>query len=256
MCNTSLSRRLLLKGAIASGLVTATGCTFNETTGRSHLDLISDGQLEVAASRAWGQILTQEPRSANQVLTAQVQRVGQRIAAASGINAQWEFVLFSNDQPNAFVLPGGRVGIYEGLFKAARDDAQLAAVIGHEVGHVQARHAAERYSQSMAISLGVDIVDAVVTNRTGDAGAGGAAGDIFGVGATLGVALPYSRSHETEADLLGITNMNRAGYDPNTAIQLWENMMALGSGGVPEFLSTHPDPRNRISAMRQAIAAL
>ena len=126
----------------------------------------------------------------------------------------------------------------------ARNDAQLAAVIGHEIGHLQGRHHAERASQSTAISIGANILGAVVADRTGSATTADIASQVFSIGAEGGTA--YSRSNELEADVLSVTNMYRAGYDPNEAIQLWESMIALSGDGGTTYSASHPAPLNRI----------
>lgn len=255
MCNTHLSRRLLLKSAIASGLASVTGCATNEHTGRSQISLVSDATIENMAEPVWREVLASEPRSRNRQRTLRLQQVGQRMAEASGIEADWEFVLFAQPSVNAFVLPGGKVGLYEGLFAVARNDAQLAAVIGHEIGHLQGRHHAERASQSTAISIGANILGAVVADRTGSATTADIASQVFSIGAE-GAVQPYSRSNELEADVLSVTNMYRAGYDPNEAIQLWERMIALSGDGGTTYSASHPAPLNRIEEIREAIKAL
>ena len=191
MCNSCLSRRHALQGLMATGLVTSVGaCSTNTTTGRNQLDLISDDELETIADASWEQTLDIYPRSKNAALAANVQSVGQRVADASGVKADWEFVLFAEDMANAFVLPNGKVGIFEGLFRATKNDDQLAAVMGHETGHVIARHSAERYSQRLASSIGSALVTAIFASRSGvNAQTAQNAGDLFGMGTNLAILL-------------------------------------------------------------------
>jgi predicted Zn-dependent protease len=173
-----------------------------------------------------------------------VQEVGRRIAAASPHPEwDWQFTLFENDEPNAFALPGGKVGVNTGLFKVAKTDAQLAAVLGHEVAHAIARHGAERMSQGMLSQLGA----AAVGIGTGNA----AYAELAAQAATLGIILPYSRTQESEADHIGLIYMAEAGYDPREAVALWRNFESFGGARQPEFLSTYPAPGSRIENLEE-----
>ena len=167
----------------------------------------------------------------------------ERIAAVSGHPEwDWQFTLFDNAEPNAFALPGGKVGVYTGLFKVAKNDAQLAAVMGHEVGHAIARHGAERMSHGILTQLGGVAVGAATGSQ--------AYVDLYSQAATLGVILPYSRGQESEADEIGLMLMAEAGYDPREAVKLWQNFEALGGERPPEFLSTHPAEGTRIERLQ------
>ena len=163
--------------------------------------------------------------------------------------------MFQDDSPNAFALPGGKVGVNTGMFKVAKNQDQLAAVIGHEIGHVYARHTNERVSRQAATSTGLAVLGAVAGARYGQSGAdlvtqgGGAA-------AQLGLLLPFSRIQETESDQIGQRLMAQAGFDPAQAAELWRNMLAAGGGRSPQWLSTHPDPQNRIRALEAHAPAL
>ena len=190
---------------------------------------------------------TQDPR-----YLSRLKSIGSRIQrTARGVGRNWEYAVFADDQRNAFVLPGGRVGFYQGMMDFADDESQIAAVMGHEVGHVAGRHAEERANQQMAGQLGI--------------GGAAIAGSIFGgrgtptqqqntqalvqalgMGFMLGVVLPFSRAHERQADLLGVNYMHRAGYDKSQAVRLWEKMAAASQGKQrDEFTSTHPNPEDR-----------
>jgi predicted Zn-dependent protease len=184
---------------------------------------------------------------------AMVQRVGQRIAAASGKHYEWEFKLLrADDVPNAFCLPGGKVAVYTGILPLTQNEDGLAAVLGHEVAHATERHGGKRMTQSTLLQAALVAVGAGVsfTNMSDEAKAGVMAA--FGVGAQVGLLLPYSRDHETEADEVGIRYAIRAGYDPYEAPRLWQRMAQLGNGG-PEWLSTHPDPLWRAQNLERRI---
>jgi predicted Zn-dependent protease len=194
--------------------------------------------------QAYQQIKQEEKVSRNPELNRRVQEVGRRIAAVSGHpDWDWQFTVFDNDEPNAFALPGGKVGVNTGLFKVARNDAQLAAVMGHEVAHAIARHGAERVSQQMiAQGLGAVAVGGGVNPQIVETVA---------QAATLGIILPYSRTQESEADHIGLLYMAEAGYHPRQAVKLWQNFDALGGDRPPEFLSTHPAPGSRIGNLEK-----
>ena len=225
----------------ASALVVA--CQEAPVTGRSQLVLISDQQAAQLGAQAYQQIKSQQKVSQNAELNARMMAVGRRIAAAVGKGTSWEFTLFEDPTANAFALPGGKVGVNTGLFKVAKTDAQLAAVIGHEIAHVMADHSAERLSR--------DVVTQTALQGLGVA-AGGGQGlvQLAAAAAQLGVVLPFTRSQEAEADEIGLHYMARAGYDPHEAVALWQNMQQAGGKGPPEFLSTHPAPGNRIEHLR------
>ncbi len=166
--------------------------------------------------------------------------------------------MFDDEQVNAFALPGGKIGVYTGLLNVAQNQHQLATVIGHEVAHVIADHGNERMSQSTLINMGSQAVGQVLAaNEVPQTGAIMAA---IGLGAQVGVQLPFSRTHESEADLLGLELMAKSGFDPRQSVNLWQNMAAASEGPrPPELLSTHPSPDSRIQSlqanMRPAMAA-
>jgi predicted Zn-dependent protease len=171
--------------------------------------------------------------------------VGRRIVTASGRGGQnWEFVLFDSPELNAFVLPGGQVGFYRGLYEICERDDWIATVLGHEVGHVTGRHAAERYSREAATQTALQVAGAQLNSQLAMAA--------LGLGAQVGLSLPFSRDQESEADILGLNYMRSAGYDPREAIPLWQRMSQSGARS-PEFLSTHPDPASRIERIRAYI---
>ena len=200
---------------------------------------------------AFAELKNQQPISRDPGANARVRRIGARIAPAVGRdlpNADWEFVVFESAQVNAFALPGGKVGVYTGLLNFADSDDELAAVMGHEIAHVSARHGAERASQS----LGVAVLGAGVAVATEDSKYRDAINAAFGLAAT-GTVLKYSRDHESEADRIGLLYMARAGYDPAAAVRFWRKMAAREQSGVrmPEWLSTHPADETRIARLER-----
>lgn len=244
----TLSRREIVQGLAAGTVVAASGCVTNPETGRSQLMFISDQQLAQMSVGAWDEIKQQEPVSSDRRLNSRLQRVGDSITAAAGRQDQgWEYAVFDTDTVNAFVLPSRQVGFYKGLLDLAENDDQVAAVFGHEVGHVSGRHAAERYSQTIA-ATGL-LTAATVWLASSDVENKGAIAAALGVGVQFGVLLPYSRRHELEADRLGVDYMAAAGYDPRQSLRFWELMNASGGQRPPELLSTHPAPETRMRAL-------
>ncbi len=246
----------LLQGAVLAAMLAGAGlglagCETNEALGRSQLILFDDKALEDSALAAWQEELKTAKISHDPQMNARIKTVGARIVNAAGMGDRpWEYVLFDNDQPNAFVIPGNKVGVNTGLFKVVKNDDQLAAVLGHETGHVIGRHAAERASQQAAAG----VVLSVATNATSGK-VQQAVANYGGLGAQLGLLLPYSRKHESEADRIGVDLMVKAGYKASEAIKLWENMMAFNTNAPPEFLSTHPSDKTRINDLKAYIAA-
>lgn len=196
-----------------------------------------------------------KPISANPNYNARVQKVGRRIAEVAKNDvprADWEFVVFEDDdQINAFAMPGGKVGVYTGILKIIQSDDELAIVIGHEVAHVAARHSNERFSQENLTSVFLRIGSIALSFVGLGYYESQAVLSAAGVGAELGLALPYSRKHENEADEIGLLYAAEAGYDPYAAITFWERVEALSKkdGTPPEFLSTHPAGETRIQKL-------
>jgi predicted Zn-dependent protease len=161
---------------------------------------------------------------------------------------KWEVVVFEEDSANAFALPGGYIGVHTGLLNVAKNQHQLATVIGHEVGHVIAEHSNERVSQNSLLQTGMQVGSAAL-----DMGNVKYRNEIMqglGLGAQFGVILPFSRSHESEADIIGLDLMAKAGFNPQESVTLWQNMSQAGSNATPEFMSTHPAPGNRIKELQ------
>ncbi|WP_205229939.1 M48 family metallopeptidase [Azospira oryzae] len=235
---------------LASAVLLFAACQTVPLTGRSQLLLLGEGEEVRMGLRSYEDILKKEKISDDPALNAQLQRVGKRIAAATGKNYQWEFKVVENDKAiNAFCLPGGKVAVYTGILPLTRDDAGLAAVVGHEVAHAIARHGGERMSQQMLVA---GLTAAVVVSASDSRKANMYAG-LLGAGAAVGYLLPYSRLQESEADRMGLIYMAKAGYDPHAALALWQRMAeeSKRGGKPPEFLSTHPADSTRIRQIQQ-----
>lgn len=239
-------------GIIAALLGTSVvaGCAYNDTLGRNQVLIVDDSALEQASLAAWDEILRTQKQSNDRAMNDRVRQVGNRIVQAAGLqNRQWTYAVFEDQTPNAFVLPSGHMGVTTGLLGMTRNDDQLATVIGHEVAHVVARHAAERTSTSSLTQLALGAV------QRGAGDYGQQLGALGGLGAQLGFLLPFSRRHELEADRLGIDYMTRAGYRSRESIALWQAMAAAQNrAGTPEFASTHPSDQTRIAALEAYIA--
>ncbi len=219
-------------------------CETAPITGRNQLILIDAAQVQALGLQTYQKMMQEQPLSKDRALMARVQKVGRDIARISPQpDWDWEFNLFENDSPNAFALPGGKVGVNTGLFKAAQNDDQLAAVIGHEVAHAIARHGAERMSQGILAQGGVTAAGVATGSELAVLGSA--------VAAQYLLTLPNSRTQESEADHIGLLYMAEAGYDPRAAVSLWENMQKLGGNGPLEWMSTHPSPGNRIKRLQE-----
>jgi predicted Zn-dependent protease len=233
---------LLLAGAALVAVLIGACATVPET-GRSQLLIISPSQEMQLGFQEFEKLKKSTPVSKDAAANAQLQRVGKRIAAVAPLpNAQWEFVLFDKpDTPNAFCLPGGKVGVFSGLLPITKDDAGLATVVGHEVAHAVARHGAERMSEGAVFQ----ILEELALGRSSPA-----TRQVVQQAYGLGLALPHSRKQELEADHLGVLYMARAGYPPREALGFWKRFAQYkekhGGGKPIEFLSTHPLDDTRI----------
>lgn len=224
-------------------------CATVPETGRSQLMIVGTAQEAQLGFQEFEKLKKSMPVSKDTAANERLQRVGQRIAAIAPLpNAQWEFVLFENKSPNAFCLPGGKVGVHTGILPLTKDDAGLATVIGHEVAHAVARHGAERMSEGMLIQFGGQLLEQATGGRSQVSRA--VLQQAYGIGTALAVALPHSRGQELEADRLGVFYMARAGYPPREALSFWQRFAEYKnkSGGEKqiEFLSTHPLDEQRI----------
>lgn len=243
---SALSRRRFMVALVGvSGTVLVAGC---DETGIG-LNLVPEEQVRQLSLESWQRIKADTRRSDN----ARYQQIADRVAAdilrAGGEDpGAWEVVVFEGEEANAFALPGGKIGVFEGMFRYAENEDQLAAVIGHEIGHNQAEHAHERLSTQAATDVGLQLISTAL--QLGNIGYANEIAALLGAGAQYGVILPYGRSQELEADKIGLRNMAQAGYDPRASIELWQNMKRAGAT-PPGFLSTHPAPDARIEALRE-----
>ena len=239
------SIRTMLAGAV--GLVLLSGCATAPVTGRSQLLLVSEGQEIALGVQAYTQFLSEVKLSQNQEITTMVNRVGMKIAQAANKPAyNWEFTVVDDDKTvNAFALPGGKIVVYTGILPYTKDEAGMAFLIGHEVAHVIARHGGERMSQALLVQLGEESLRIALANKSPETIQAISMG--YGLATTVGVMLPFSRTHEYEADRIGLILMAKAGYDPNAAPAFFERMLEDSSKKAPpEFLSTHPADASRI----------
>ena len=237
------------------------GCATNPYTERPQLLLLPASEEMQLGAQAYEQVLhnpkvkiSRDPREVEPV-----KRVAARIieAAKSSKYAErarqfgWEVTVIKDDKTmNAFALPGGKIAVYTGIFPVAKNEAGLAAILGHDVTHALARHGAERMSQGLLAQIGLEAASIALGSGTNPA-VGQATMAALGLGVNVGVLLPFSRAHESEADHIGLLLAAQAGYDPNEAIHVWERMEQLSKGQPPEFLSTHPGHGTRIKQLQE-----
>ena len=255
------ARRRMAACAFAGSLaaVILSGCSTVPGTGRERINFMPAAQMSRLGGESFASILKQREVVETGVDVDRVQRIGRSVVRSAralypegDLPKNWEIVLIQDDTPNAFALPGGRIGVHTGMVELAGDDDGLGIVIGHEVGHVLAQHSAERMSQSLVLAGGLAVGSVALKDE--DAKTQRLVLGAMGVGASLGVALPFSRLHESEADELGLLIAANAGFDPRKAIGLWERMAAENSGRL-EFLSTHPLPTTRIADFERLMPA-
>jgi len=242
----------------------AAGCSTNPVTGRSQFKLVPEEQLHAMAAQEYRSFLSQSKvvSSSNNRDAEMVRRVGTRVTnavksyyasrnlsdALSGF--VWEYNLVNDPAINAWAMPGGRIVVYTGLLDVTKNEAALAAVIGHEISHAIFKHGNERMSQGLAQQLGGNALSIALANQP--AQTQNLFMTAYGIGSNVGVLLPFSRKQESEADRYGLIWMAMAGYNPNEAIPLSERMEAASKGNKPpEFLSTHPSENTRMSNLRK-----
>lgn len=248
-----VEQRLVMASAAALLTLALAACATAPETGRSQLLLVSSAEEAQLGLKAFEQIKREHPEVTRGKEAAMLQRVGTRVSRVASLpDARWEFVLFKDESPNAFALPGGKVGVFTGILPITKNEAGMATVIGHEIAHAVARHGAERMSHGVLVRLGGIGLSAALGS---DAGVGGdMIMQAYGLGSQLGVMLPYSRTQELEADELGLLYMARAGYDPREAIAFWKRFAAFNAkreGPPAEFLSTHPLDQRRIAQLER-----
>ncbi|WP_169999918.1 M48 family metallopeptidase [Campylobacter sp. RM9328] len=253
-------RKILL--TLCAVLTLFTGCFTSSTgagtvgTDRKQLLLISAAVMDESAAQAYVKTLssakTKGTLNIDPVLTKRVQNISKRLIAQTGVFRQdalkwnWQANVINEDTLNAWCMPGGRIVVYSGLItKLSLNDAQIAAVVGHEIAHALREHSREQASHDQLKNIGIFAISQA-------AGLGDVGAQALNIATQYTITLPFSRSHETEADHIGTELMARAGYDPNEAVKVWEKMSKVSaSGGVPEILSTHPSNESRIKDLQE-----
>ena len=237
-------------------------CTFvfaacsSSPTGRQQVLLFSSSDMSQLGVQSFQELKKQEKINNDPKINQYVQCVSDAITARLAPQpdfSEWEVVVFDSKQVNAFALPGGKIGVYTGLLDVAKNQDQLATVIGHEIGHVMARHSNERISRSQLADAGLQLSNAVLSGSEyqGIAMAG------LGLGVQYGILMPYSRAQERESDIIGLRLMAESGFDPKQSVELWKNMAEASAGKQPpELLSTHPSHSTRIKELQAEIAQL
>jgi len=241
------------------------GCTQVEITGRKQLNLVPDSLMNSMSFQSYGEFISQNKLSSDFSQTQMVKRVGlniqkavERYCAENNISEKldgydWEFNLVEDDSLNAWCMPGGKVVVYTGLLKVTQNEAGLATVMGHEIAHAFAKHGAERMTQGLIVDFGGMALSKALANSP--AQTKNLFMQSYGVGTQLGILLPFSKTHENEADHLGLIFMAMAGYNPEEAVAFWQRMVAAKQGQAepPEFLSTHPHDSTRIRNIQNLI---
>jgi predicted Zn-dependent protease len=235
----------LTVAALTMGLFSA--CS-TSPTGRKQLRLVSDQEVAQMGVAAFAQMKQQLPQAKAAGSQNFVQCIAAAITREVAPEQSWEVQVFESKDVNAFALPGGKIGVYTGLLPVAQNSQdQVAAVIGHEVAHVLAGHSAARVSNELATQLGLQVFSATTGYNP----------ELIGLGANLLLLMPFGRADETEADVLGLEYMARAGFDPRAAVSLWQNMARAGGGQAPpEFMSTHPSNETRIRDLNSRMGAV
>ncbi|QFU09840.1 TPR repeat-containing protein YfgC precursor [Rhodobacteraceae bacterium THAF1] len=247
MCRSCLSRRKFLTLSATAPLALS-ACDDGP-------NLVSQAEAAEMGEAAWAQIKSETPISRNATYRQTLDRVSSRlINAASLTDRNWEIEVFATPDANAFALPGGKIGVYEGMFDVIGSEDQLAAIVGHEIGHLQAEHPQERMSAQVATDTGISIV-AFFLNLGGIEYSREIAAAL-GMGVQYGLLMPFNREQELEADALGLRLMDSAAYNPRQAVDLWQRMEAAGGARTPEFLATHPAPQNRIREIEAILREL
>ena len=239
-------------------------CTTVPITNRQSLQMVPDSELMALSLQQYRKVIDDSRLSTDQKKVAMVRKVGMKLARASedflreaGMESsisylQWDFNLIEDDEMiNAWVMPGGKAAVYTGILPYTRDETGLAVVLGHEVAHAIAGHGNERMSQALLAQMGGMALSVALSSQPRETQAMAMAA--FGAGASIGVLLPYSRLHESEADRIDLTLMARSGYDPRAAVPFWGRMNRASQSRPPEFLSTHPAPDTRIENIQKYI---
>lgn len=241
----------LVRLALLGGVLASAGCYKVPVTGRAAVNMVSDEAVVKLSNEAFAEIKRKTPLSRNRDYQQRVQRIGERLARVAFWDvpaADWEFVVFESPQQiNAFAMAGGKVGVYTGLFQIVHNDDQLASVLAHEIAHVAAKHVNERLSQDMAIQGGGVLVGGVMSSTGAGSIPTSAVLDAYGLSTSI-TATGFDRKKEKEADHIGLIYMARAGYNPEEAPKVIENLEQASAGRPtpPALLSTHPSYPERI----------
>jgi predicted Zn-dependent protease len=249
----TLDRRAILVTLVGAAGSLTVGCTPQQL---GSLNLVSTDEVNQMGAVTWQRTLKETRVSRDPAANAMVKRVSEKIVAASRSPVEtWEYAVLEDETPNAFALPGGKIGVHTGILRLMQNDDQLATVIGHEVGHVNLGHGQQRVNAQAASQIGLTVLN--IAMAAGNVGYANEISGLLGAGVNYGVILPFSRDHEYEADQVGVTYMADAGYDPMQAVAFWQAMARASSGGQkpPEWASTHPSDENRIERIR-ALATL
>jgi predicted Zn-dependent protease len=243
---------------LAVGLLVA--CATVPITGRKQVNLFPESQMVEMGLTNYSAFLKEAKLSTDTKQAELVKSVGGKISIAvdkylkengmakQAANFNWEFNLVQDDTPNAWCMPGGKVVFYTGILPYTQDELGLAVVLGHEIAHAVARHGNERMSHQMGVQMGAMALQVALDEKPEQTKQIYMAA--FGLGAQFGMMLPYSRSHETEADKMGLVFMAMAGYDPSVAVDFWTRMAQSGGQKPPEFMSTHPADETRIADIK------
>lgn len=219
------------------------------------VNLVSDEAVEAMGAQAWQEIRAASPTAGDGDLQRALDQVTTRLLRAAGEAPEdWEAVVFARPDINAFALPGNKIGVFEGMFRVIDSPDELAAIIGHEIGHLQAEHSQERVSAQVAADWSLDAIALLLD--IGDVEFAAEIAAALGLGVEYGLVLPYSRRQELEADRLGLSTMAAAGFEPREAVDLWRKMDAASGPRPPAFLATHPAPAARIEEIEAMLPEL
>jgi predicted Zn-dependent protease len=241
--------RLKLLISLTFSALIITSCS-TSPTGRSQMIWKSDAELEAQSARAFNQMRAGMPLSTDRKKIDFVACVAEAVVAVLEpplSDIEWELAVFDSESVNAFAMPGGKIGVFTGILEITENQHQLASVIGHEIAHVTARHSNERASRSSLTGVGINVASIILGG--GHRGATYTAQQALGAGAAVGISLPHTRGQESEADIIGLEYMAKAGFDPRESVPLWQRMGESSEKAPAEFLSTHPASETRIEAL-------
>lgn len=229
-------------------------CVVLPETGQKKFIVTSVGQEMQMGEDGYKEVISKSKLANKSPDFPVLQRVGSRIAKATGnTDFKWEYNLIESKELNAWCMPGGKIAVYTAILPIMKTEAGMAAVLGHEVAHATLRHAGQAMTQQYGTQLGIEILGGTIFSNPAYHNTAMA---VMGAGSSVGILLPFSRDHETEADLVGLRYMAEAGYDPREALTFWERFAAIISNGAPpEFLSTHPGGETRIQNIKKNMKA-